>query len=332
MSIVEIAARAGVSKSTVSLVINNKPSIPSATADRVRRAMKELNYVPAPASMRQGRRSKAAESYRIGVVADMPKAWMRSPLFVDVLHGVEETVRRHDSTMLLVHSSDPADYQRLYGAIDGVILLGLNKSRESLGALASVPCVALFGSTTASLWVDRVVQDDTSIGAIAAQYFIDHGRRRVAVLSREGSAFEGRQATFRQVMEAAGGDVLALDSESSVCVQSDEQYADTDILGPIIDQMLEGHRRPDGLFLPADLFAPAVYFLLIDRGIRPGIDIEIVTCNNERSLLNALKPRPVAIDIHAREIAQAAVDRLIWRINHPEEPRIVIMMQPDLVA
>ncbi|MDR3708450.1 MAG: LacI family DNA-binding transcriptional regulator [Capsulimonadaceae bacterium] len=331
MSITEIASRAGVSKSTVSLVINNRPSIPQATAERVRQAMRDLNYTPAPVGARQGRRLKSPKSYRIGLIADMPVAHLRSPVFVDAVHAVEAAARSNNCTMMIVNSSTPEDQRRLYGTVDGLILMGNMRHREALGQLAHLPCVALFGDPSGLAWCDRLLPDNVAIGALAARRLVACGHTHAAMLTRGSDSFWGiRHAAFRAGMEQAGGDVLSLDAEASVKIRADEQYADTEIIGRLMDELLAANPRPSGLFLPADLFAPAVYFMLLERGIRLGADIEIVTCNNEQSLLNALRPRPVSVDIHSREIGRGAVDRLIWRINHPDLPRVVIAVQPDL--
>ena len=97
MSIVRVAKLAGVSKSTVSLVINNSSTIPPQTALKVRQAMTTLGYVPCPREQRKGPkpdRARAKWTQNIALCAiGFPAAVLRAPLYSDVLHGIEAGVR-----------------------------------------------------------------------------------------------------------------------------------------------------------------------------------------------------------------------------------------------
>jgi DNA-binding LacI/PurR family transcriptional regulator len=67
-------------------------------------------------------------------------------------------------------------------------------------------------------------------------------------------------------------------------------------------------------------------------GIRIGRDLEIISCNNETSLLAGLEPRPVSISIQPETIGKKAVEQLRWRILHPdEESQITIEVSPKFL-
>src|SRR5687767_7532179 len=119
MSISDVAERAGVSRATVSLVINNRPSISPSTAQAVRQAMRELDYQPAAPGRRPGRKVKTT-STRLAMIATMPAAWLRSPVYADVLHGIEAAARDAKATVLLQHVPEENSWspQQLTGNVD----------------------------------------------------------------------------------------------------------------------------------------------------------------------------------------------------------------------
>ena len=90
--------------------------------------------------------------------------------------------------------------------------------------------------------------------------------------------------------------------------------------------------RPTGIFFPADMLTSVAYPLLYERGIVPGRDLDVVSCNNEEILLNNLHPKPAVIDIHAAAVGYRAVEQLLWRIEHPLEPKMKSLIDPELIA
>ena len=85
-NIKEIAQKAGVSKSTVSRVLNNNPLISEETRERIQRIMREQNYVPN--SMARGLSSQRTCSIALLVSIENSKAFY-NPFFSEVMHGIE---------------------------------------------------------------------------------------------------------------------------------------------------------------------------------------------------------------------------------------------------
>ena len=79
--------------------------------------------------------------------------------------------------------------------------------------------------------------------------------------------------------------------------------------------LLAEQPRSTAIFCPADSIAVMVYRALAARGIRPGVDIAVVSCNYERSLIAGLGPSLATFDIHPRQIGQLAVRQLTRRIT-----------------
>jgi LacI family transcriptional regulator len=99
----------------------------------------------------------------------------------------------------------------------------------------------------------------------------------------------------------------------------------------LIEQAFSGSDPPDGIFAPTDQQVAMVHQLLRERGLIPGKDVRTVSCNNDRQWLATLHPQPATIDLRAGTLGREAVQRLSWRMDHPQSDPTVIMVAPRLV-
>jgi DNA-binding LacI/PurR family transcriptional regulator len=90
--------------------------------------------------------------------------------------------------------------------------------------------------------------------------------------------------------------------------------------------------RLDCFFCHMDELAVALYSGLYRNGIHPGRDVEIVSCNNERPLIQGLEPAPAEIDIHAEMVGRRAVEQLLWRLENLTASYARIELEPELVV
>ena len=101
-------------------------------------------------------------------------------------------------------------------------------------------------------------------------------------------------------------------------------------LAALLDRFKAAQPRSTAVFCDSDMFVPAIYRGLQQRGIVPGRDVEIVRGNNDQIYLAGLPPPPVTADVRAVELGRLAVERLLWRISHPEAPIVALMISPRL--
>ena len=116
----DIARLARVSVATVSGVLNNKPTVKPALADRVKKAMEALDYHPDQVA----RSSRVRRTFTVGmVIADVT-----NPFFTDVLRGVEKEAQSNGYSVILCDANeDPALEQHYLSTLfsrraDGVLL------------------------------------------------------------------------------------------------------------------------------------------------------------------------------------------------------------------
>ncbi len=338
ITIYDIAAQAGVSTGTVSKVINHGDGVRPATALLVRQTMAALGYEAPPPGQRRGYRrpDRKRRTNRLAlIVPGMMRSVFQSPVYMDVQHGIERGARAHGQAMLLSHIpyGAPLPLRMVPEKIDGAIVFGWSDEPRLLRQLQGLPVVRVMGIVEPFAGYDHVTYDNQAIGGIAGDYLLRKGHFHcgfIGSITPEG-LFGERGAGFARCLAAAGGTVQSETDDRLAIITPDMHRGDRDRLGMVLDRLLAGRPRPTGLFVPSDMLTAAAYPLLYERGMIPGQDIDVVSCNNEELLLGNLHPRPAAIDIHAELVGFQAVEQLLWRLENPAAPRAVVKLEPSLV-
>lgn len=334
----KIAEIAGVSPATVSRVVNGRAGVSPERAELVRKVMSDLNYDPVPVDQRMGRQGSpiggsgaGGKTQSIGVVI-LDELYQFAPnLFASQLRGIEAGAAEHGFNAVVTHASRVEDLAPAVaeGQVDGLILMG-SMSCSTLGdRLAKLPRVWLNSHHEAG--GDAVLAGNHQVGELAADYLLELGHRELGFLCAMADypPYPTRSSAFRFRVQ---------ERESTARVQqftattASAAYRDLDVhrdgfdvlrqqIDPLVEQLLDQSPRVTGLFVPNDLMTAIVYSALTQRGIRPGEDVQIVSCNNEMSCLVGLHPRPATIDVGAEAIGRRGIEQLLWRMRHPEDDR-----------
>jgi DNA-binding LacI/PurR family transcriptional regulator len=349
MSIIKIANHAGVSTATVSRVLNNFPGVRAETARQVREALEALNYVPS--QLRRGRRystgllnrSRRRTNSIAIITLGQGRDWLQLPVLAAAVAGISRGAKELGLRLLLDEVLDvakplPASITR---EVDGAIVFlssvvehAANRAGlESIGQ--SLPAVWVMGGGTSLSGVDHVSPDNHAIGHLAFEYLHQHNRRDVAFLTTLPSW---------PVMRVRGHAFAAAAHDSGARCSSyllSRESRDGEIFGrrgvveaeldALVDRLAAARPRPTGLFVSTDATTVQLYPLLRHRGLRPGEDLLIVSCDNEQIRLSGLSPRPASIDIGSEEAGWRAVHRLANRLEHAQEPPVRINVAPRLV-
>ena len=338
MSIVEVAKLAGCSHTTVSRVINQQPGVSDDAAARVRAAMRRLNYVP-PVK-RRGPQPKRRKVVRTGNVAVLMFGTDATPLTAPVtaaaIHAVEEALATNAYSMTLGQVRDesrlPSVVQR--GDIDGLILHGNPPSPELAERLQRFPAVWMMSPRSRTgYWGDRVAPDNHAIGAVAADYLIQRGHRRVAFLAIDAAhlGFGDRLAAFEQAATSAGLACDIVRTEGGANYQPGDFRAVRQHVDRLVEAFAQLDERPTGVFVPRGQAILMVFEALRSRGIEPGRDVTIIACDNDPALAG-LNPQIATVDVRPDRIGRAAVDQLLRRIEKPDLfSKASVLTEPTLI-
>ncbi|MFQ5855368.1 MAG: LacI family DNA-binding transcriptional regulator [Anaerolineae bacterium] len=325
----DVARRAGVSRTTVSLVLNNAPgaSISEATRQRVLRAAAELNYHPDAAA----RSLVCRQTHTLGLVlCQTPDRVFADAFLPQVLHGVGRVAQEHDFKVLLQYVEDvtrPDAYVALVRGrhIDGIILSGPRSDDEQLPQLyAEGFPVVLLGQLpkTPTPFVDV---DNVDGAYRATEHLIRLGHRRIGLITNAPLAYtasEQRRAGYQQALEAHG---IPYDPALVRYGDFREESGYAAMMS-----LLDG-KPPDAVLVASDLVAFGALEAIKMRGLRVPGDIALVGFDDV-PVARYVDPPLTTIRLPAHQLGAEAA-RLVLRLIAGEEPEETqILLQTTLVV
>lgn len=309
VTIEDVAAAAGVSRQTVSRVINDGPNVKPALREKVRAAIEALGYVPNLSARRMG----GGRSFLILAVNDRNRTlenWSagRGNDWVDqMLYGGMTECERHSYHLVfeLIETQDKEAERQLAKALaalrpDGVILTPPHSDNESLVALLEaqkLPCARIGhreGHTTIDVFMDEAgAARDTTRG------LIELGHRRVGFIA--GAANYGNSALriegFREALAEAGL------PDSVGHVGFGEFHFDT--AAGIIREMLQQPESPTALIAENDEMAFAAMHVANSLNISIPEQLSVVSFEDTPGVRFSVPPLSAVRQPTAQMIATA---------------------------
>lgn len=337
MSIIEVANLAGVSKSTVSRVINELPGVRLDKANSVRSAMAKMGYEP-PAMRRVSRIARRngikAEAVAFLVVGRTVDQLQHMPVFPSLLYGLERALAEFGLSLLFGSTSQDGTLPAALvdRRVDGLLVQGKwdNLPATVRARLKQIPTVWIMREHSDDQGdFDHVFYNNAAVGKIAGRYLMARGHRHVAFINTIGShnACLERQSEFVAFLRPSGVEV------DSFVGGTAGRESDFSIYEDVVERLVKAPSRATGLFVPTDSQLPNLYHALELRGLRVGKDIDVISCDNERQFVSRLSPRPANININLDLVGRRGVSQLLWRIQNPQvQNRITILIEPTLVG
>ena len=203
----DVAARAGVSRSTVSRALRNHPRLSQATIERVRRAAEELSYHPnALASM-----LARGKTGTIGMAVPAFDRWY----FSQVVSAAEEVLNEAGLDLVLYRVRTGEERTFLLeetpfrNRVDALLLVGVVPSADEVEHLMTIATrTVTIGARADGL--SSVNVDDLSGGQRVTEHLIELGHRSIGMLtgpiddSVRHQVLRERRNGYRSAMEAAG--------------------------------------------------------------------------------------------------------------------------------
>jgi len=202
----DVARLAGVSQSTVSRVLRDDPKVRPATRERVLRVLADTGYVPNAAA----RAIRTNRSGSIGVVV----ARLSYQLYPMMLETIGARLVNLGQRMIVwdaEHGGEAQASQALrQGVVDGVVLTAATGESGFLKSIASPQApVVLLNRSVEGYPADQVSSDNLAGGRGVAEYFLQAGRKRIALIGgvHRASTIRDRERGFRAVLRQAGVEI-----------------------------------------------------------------------------------------------------------------------------
>jgi len=317
----EIAEIAGVSRSTVSRVVNGDPRVSAAARQRVESVILEQNYIPNAAA-----RSLASRRTRIIGLLISPSVGviLSDPFFTDLIQGAVRAGNDSDYilTILMETGDSAASADRIYRRfirsrhVDGVVILSSVVEDPIVDRLKDdqFPFV-LIGRHPHHL-VNFVDIDNRAAAREAVLHLLGHGYRRIGIVDGPPNMIASidRYAGYVNALQEAGRS-----PEPSLTVYSD--FTRRGAYRAMQNMLASNTVPPEAMFVASDTMASGVLQALRDNGLRVPDDVAVMGFDG---LDEALVSQPILSTVHQpiRELGAQGVQALIDLLEHPEHAPI----------
>ncbi|WP_327258720.1 LacI family DNA-binding transcriptional regulator [Streptomyces sp. NBC_01240] len=317
VTIADVAREAGVSKTTVSRVINTKGEVDVSTAARVREVIAQLGYVPSSGAVGLARGS----SRTVGMlVPSLTWPWMG-----EVLQGVVDTVEAADYGLLLFTCNRGAESVERFTsqvsarAFDGLVVVEPENTLDHLTALhrGGLPIV-LIDDRGHHPEFPSVVTTNREGGASAARHLLGAGRIRPLVITgpRNFGCVRDRLDGFRTVLPT---DLVAHGDFTERCGRL------------AVEQLLASGTEFDSVFAHNDISAAGVLRALRTAGRSVPDDIAVVGFD-DIPMAEHTEPPLTTVRQPTRQMGETAARMLLSHLGGTAVPDAPVVLPTELVV
>jgi LacI family transcriptional regulator len=314
----DVAAQAGVSKTTVSHVINDTRFVEEETKQRVLQAIAELGYRPSVVA----RSLTTNRTETVGVIVSDSS----NHFFAEVLRGIEDVLRPENYALLVCNTAEILEREAHYldilmrQRVDGIIAAATSRRWDELTEVEAQHIPVVF--------VDRIFEglDDPFVGVdnqkgarLGTKCIIDCEHRQIGILAgfQRLSTMRERLVGFRQALQEHD---IPLPEEwvitSALSIEGGHEA---------MRQLLTLPERPTAVFLNNNLLALGALLALKELGLRCPEDVGLVGFDDHPWAAVSDPPLTV-VRQPAGQVGRAAAEMLLARINDEQiaEPRVIL--------
>lgn len=311
----DVARQAGVSKATVSAVLNGTAAVKEATRDRVLGAIELLNYraapTPAPVQARAGR--------GLGIVVKE----LDNPYYAEVVAGVRAVADRLGYSLLVASSEGDPEAERraveLLRArdIDGLIVTPVLHEQADLTHLFELkrrnfPFVLL--EEVLGMRASLVDIDNVEASRLAAEHLLALGHTQIVHFAGPAYSMHSRQRADG-MRRAASASHLVFGDEH--LVSAGAHLADGYRAGLAYFGALAAHERPTGVTCYNDLVAIGLCRALAELGLRVPDDVAVVGFD-DIPLLEFLPIPLTTVRVPKQRMGELAAEMLVRHVESRE--------------
>jgi LacI family transcriptional regulator len=325
ITINDVARFAGVSRATVSRVLNNQAYVADDVRTRVQAAMDTLGYHPS----RTARRMRAMSSDLVGLI--IPD--IQNTLFQALVRGVEDAAYAQNMNVVLCNTDDIPDKQKVYVRLmqaeqaAGLIVV---PTHPNDGAMlepvrnAGIPIILLDRDVN-NFEADSIRVDNVRGALLAARHLITLGYQRIALIAGTQYLTPGRERLqgFYDAMHERGIEIdQALVKVGNFKIENGYELA---------LELMNAAAPPDAIFASNNLMTLGALRALHELGLRVPQDVALVGFD-DMPWAEDLNPPLTAVSQPGYEIGQQAVQLLLKRIERPDAPFSRVILQPKLIV
>jgi LacI family transcriptional regulator len=330
VTMTEIAEQSGVSLSTVSLVLRDKPGVGPDTRQRVLDVARDLGYIPKNSNAQHG-----SGLTTIGLIlkAEPGRIPQANQFYSHVVAGIEAACRQQQINLLYAtlpvdQDSYAVELPRLLiegDTADGLLLVGafLDETLAQVVERQWSPIVLVDAYSAANQY-DAIVSDNFNGAYQAATHLIQHGHRHIGLAA-------GHPQAYPSIRERRRGYIQALQDNDI----SDLYFADCHLINreEILDattDLLQCNPKITAILGANDEVAITVMEVAQTLGLRIPDDLSVVGFDNT-DLANCVSPSLTTMHVDKVGMGRLAVQLLVNRVKYPESSPVTVVIRPHLV-
>ncbi|WP_299655493.1 LacI family DNA-binding transcriptional regulator [uncultured Tateyamaria sp.] len=313
-TILDVAKQAGVSKSTVSLVLQGSKAVKEATRVAVREAMAEIGYV----YNRSAATLRSSSSGLIGLVIND----LRNPFFTEFAALFQmELARNGFATVLANSDEDPELQTRMisslveHGVSGFIISPSYGGTQETLAVLeaSNTPTIQVFRSLTSGDPKFPFVAPDYDLGGrLATEHLLEMGCKRIAFMGGlEGRAVtEERMSGYLSVLADNGMEPVVLTGQATRAFGK-----------ATAAQLRADHPEVDGVICFNDLVALGVLAAGPELGVKIGRDLRVVGFDDIEDCRDSYPPL-TSVSCNIPDFATSTAEQILAWVKDGKVPRM----------
>jgi len=315
----DVAIVAGVSRGTVSRVLNGAFHVSPESLAAVQAAMRETGYVVNQSARSLVTRRSGAVAF---VLSEPQDRLFEDPVFNVLLRACTQILGEEDCSLVLMLASTPQERSRVMrfvrgGHVDGVLLVSTHGGDPLATQLdaAGLPVVVCGRPLDPGLRMPYVAADDRGGARLITQYLLDQGRQRIATVAGPDDTAGGveRLAGYRDVLgHRALARCIVRASDFSIAAGN-----------AAMTELLAGCPELDAVFVASDLLAVGALEALHAAGRRVPDDV-LVGGFDDSAIAPATRPPLTTVRQPLAQVAAEMVEVLMQLIaGHPASSRVL---------
>jgi len=318
-TIEDIARRAGVSRQTISRVLNNHPSVSVETRQTVNAIMNELDYRPNFSA----RHMRTKNSKLVGVIT---QEVITTPHAVDMISGAQDTLWAQGKLMLIANANyGPEMTQAAWEAllerrVEGIVYMVMFHQQVEIPPQMSQVPIVLANCFSKNRDYASIVPDEVGGGYAATNLLLRKGHRRIGFINLGKPpvtlppipAASGRLAGYKKALSEYD---IPFD-EALLKYTNQTSQVDYQLTKALMSQP----NPPTAIFCGNDRTAMGCYGALNSLKLRIPEDVAVVGFDNQLMLTENLWPRLTTVQLPHYEMGKWAVEQMLSVIEGMSEP------------
>lgn len=326
----DVARRAGVSRTTVSFVLNNVSGmqISEETRERVLKAARDLGYVPDAAAQALA----SGRSKTIGLLLARRPHLIASDMFLtQILDVLAHEINRQGMRLLLQVVEDFQDreaYLKLVrsNSLDGVIYSGPRIEDTALHSLLehNIPTV-LMGTLPGSTYY-FVDVDNRAAAHRAVSHLVGLGHTRIAIITNALASYAAAVERLQGYQDALTEAHLPIDPGLIRYGEFDPESGYFQM-----KNLLDVHPQPTAVFVASDVVAFGAMAAIRERGLAIPQDIALVGFDDV-PVSRYIEPSLTTIQLPVMDLAKRACEMVVCLVHGEQPPEAQVLLEANLVV